>query len=61
MSDKQAVLEAVGQMPDSASLDRIVDELALLKSLREGLADSDADRVIPHEEVKKRFSSWPSH
>ena len=58
MSDKQTVLEVINRMPDSISLDQIHDELALMKSLREGLADSEAGRVISHEEVKKRFSSW---
>ena len=61
MSDKQAVLETIGQMPDTASLEQIRDQLALLKSLREGWADSEAGRVIPHEEVKKRFTAWLSH
>jgi predicted transcriptional regulator len=61
MSDKQAVLDAVSQMPDTVSLDQIHDEVALLKSLREGLSDSEAGRVISHEEVKKRFASWPSN
>lgn len=60
MSDKQAVLEAVNRMPDSASLAQIRDEVDLLKSLQEGLADSEAGRVISHEEMKKRYTAWLS-
>ena len=58
MSDKQAVLEAVGQMPDSLTLDQIRRELELLAALREGLADSKAGRVIPHAEIKRKYAAW---
>jgi len=58
MSDKQQVIEAVSKLPDSASLDDIRANLQLMASLREGLADSDAGRVIPHEQVKREFRSW---
>jgi len=58
MSDKQAVLEAVSSMPDSLTLDEIRAELELLSKLREAEADIAAGRVIPHEEVKRRFSEW---
>ncbi|MDP3072053.1 MAG: hypothetical protein Q8N18_17305 [Opitutaceae bacterium] len=61
MSDKQTVLEAIQRMPDTASLEQIRDQLLLLQSLREGWADSEAGRVIPHEEIKKRFAAWASH
>lgn len=60
MSDKQAVLEVVAKLPETVSLEQIRNELALLESLREGFADSQAGRVIAHNEVKQRFSAWPS-
>lgn len=60
MSDKQAVLEVVAKLPETVSLEQIRNELALLESLREGYADSKAGRVLAHDEVKQRFSAWPS-
>ena len=53
MSDKQTVLEAVSKMPESLTLDQIREQLELLAKLREGLADADAGRVVPHEQVKR--------
>jgi hypothetical protein len=61
MSDKQAVLEAVSQMPDSLTLAQIRQELAIMVEIRAGLADSSADRVIDHDEVKKRFTACHSN
>ena len=58
MSDKQLVIETVSKLPDAASLDDIRANLQLMASLREGLADSDAGRVIPHEQIKREFRSW---
>ena len=58
MSDKQAVLETIGQMPETASLDQIRNELALLEALREGHADILAGRTVPHEAIKQKYASW---
>ena len=58
MSDKQAVLEAVSQMPDDARFRQISAELDLIAALREGVADSRAGRVVPHEEIKRQYEAW---
>ena len=60
MSDKQAVLEAVSQMPDNLTLDQIRAELALLAALRDGYADIQAGRVVPHEDIKRQYAAWLS-
>jgi len=57
MSDKQAVLEAVSQMPDTMSLKQIRAELDLLAALAEGMADIEAGRVVPHEEIKRQYAA----
>ncbi len=58
MSDKQTVLEAVGKLPDDAKLEDILENLTLLAKIREGLADSEAGRVVPHEQVIREIQSW---
>ena len=60
MSDKQAVLEMVNRLPENLTLEQIRNEIDLLATLREGYADSQAGRVVPHDEVKKRFAKWLS-
>jgi predicted transcriptional regulator len=60
MSDKQTVLDVVNRLPENLTLDQIRDQLELLAKLREGFADSQAGRVVPHEEVKRRFAAWLS-
>ena len=58
MNDRQLVLDAVRQMPDRASLTEILDELRLLASVKEGLAQSDRGEGAPQEEVVKILDEW---
>jgi predicted transcriptional regulator len=59
MSDRQLVLDAVQEMPETASLHEIVDELLLLDEVKRRLAKSErGERGVPHEEVAKMLDSW---
>jgi predicted transcriptional regulator len=58
MSDRQLILEAVQQMPEQASAEEILDEIAMLASIQRGRQQIKRGEGIPHEEVVKRFNSW---
>jgi predicted transcriptional regulator len=59
MSDRQLILEAVQQMPESASVAEIMDELALLATVKERLARVEQGaQGVPHEEVVKMLDQW---
>ena len=57
MSDKKKLMDAVKAMPDEASWDEIMDELAIMAALDRSDAEADAGLLIPHEEVMKRFNT----
>jgi predicted transcriptional regulator len=59
-SEKALALEALERMPDSVTLEDICDELTILAAIRRGEADAAADRVVSHEDVKRRSSTWTS-
>jgi predicted transcriptional regulator len=58
MSNKEAVLEVVRQLPDESSIEEIIEHLTVLAALRRAEEAADAGRVVPHEEVQKRIASW---
>jgi predicted transcriptional regulator len=58
VSNKEAVLEAVRELPDDASFEEILERIAILAGIRRGEEAADAGRVISHDEVKKRIASW---
>jgi len=60
MSDKQAVIETVSRLPDSATLAEISEELATLQAVRRGVQAADEGRVKSHEEVKHLVVEWTS-
>jgi predicted transcriptional regulator len=60
MSNKEIVIEAIRQLPELASFEEIAEEIAILAAIQKGERDADAGRTVPHDEVKKRLTSWIS-
>lgn len=58
MSAKELVLKAVRKMSDEASMEQILEELAILAAIRQGEEAADAGKVVSHEEIKARAKSW---
>lgn len=54
-TDKQRALDAIRAMPDGATLDDLIERLCFIAKIEEGLRQSRAGQVVPHDEVKKRF------
>jgi hypothetical protein len=59
MSDRQLVLEAIQEMPETISLREIVDELLMLDEVKKRLAKSESGAPgVPQEQVLKMLDSW---
>ena len=58
MTDKQAAVEMLARLPETASLSQITEEMQVMAAIRQGQADVAAARVRPHAEVVQLFSSW---
>jgi predicted transcriptional regulator len=57
-SEKQIAFNALQRMPESATLEEMSEELALLAAIRRGQAAADAGRVMTHAEVQQRSATW---
>jgi predicted transcriptional regulator len=60
MTDKQAVIDALQRLPESASLDEISEELRIMAAIRRGRADVAAGRSKTLQEAEQLFESWAS-
>jgi hypothetical protein len=58
MSDREIVLEAVQEMPDTASLREIADELQIMATLRERMAKNPEAKGVSAEDLLRQVSSW---
>lgn len=48
---KQKILQAVEQLPDTATLEDTIERLCFLAKVEEGLRQSDAGETVPHAEA----------
>jgi predicted transcriptional regulator len=55
---KQDLVRLLQQQPDDSSREELVRELALSVMVERGLADSDARRVVPDDEMAHRIRQW---
>ena len=58
MTDKQAVLDALARLPESATLEEITEELRIMAAVRRGRADIAAGRVKTQKEAEGLLESW---
>lgn len=58
MTDKQAVLDALQRLPETASLEEITEELRIMASVRRGRTDIAAGRTKTQEEAERLLESW---
>jgi len=54
---KSRALEALQTLPEDATLDDAIERLCFIAKVEEGLRESEAGELTPHEEVKKNFLS----
>jgi predicted transcriptional regulator len=52
---KKQALDVIKKLSDKATWDDIMYEIYVRKKIAAGIKAADEGRVIPHEEMKKRF------
>jgi len=55
---KEDMIRVIEDQPEDATFDEILRELAFSRMVDRGLADSEAGRLISHEEMGRRLQSW---
>lgn len=58
---KQVVRDVLDTLPDECSLEDISYHIYLRARVDEGLADLDAGRTVPHEQVMREAAEWLRH
>ena len=52
---RDRILQALEELPPDATFDDAIERIVFLAKIEQGLAELDAGKGIPHDEVKKRF------
>jgi len=58
MSDRELVIEAIQEMPETVSLREIVDELQIMAVTRERMKKNPQGKGVSAEELLRQVSSW---
>jgi predicted transcriptional regulator len=54
-TEKQRAIEAIKSLPEQATIEDAIERLCFIAKIEEGLRQSDAGKLVPHDEVKNRF------
>ena len=54
---KAEAMELLNEIPEDATWDDIMYQFYVRKKVEAAIESADAGKVVPHEEVKKRFRS----
>ena len=55
---KEQVIKMVKSMPDSITLDDVMEKLYFKMQVDKGSDELDKGKGVPHEEVEKRMAKW---
>ena len=58
MTAKEQMKGVIEALPDDATYDEIIRELAFGRMVERGLADARQDRVISNEDMGRRIRQW---
>ena len=55
LTPKQQAHQVLARLPDDATWDQVVYELAVRRAVERGIADADAGRVVDVAEIRAEF------
>lgn len=58
LTEKQVAYRTLERLPESATLEEISEELAILAAIRRGERAAEAGQFLTHSEVVKRSEAW---
>lgn len=58
MLTREKVNKTVKNLPDTFSIDELIDQLIFIEKVEEGLQQSDIGKVISNDDVKLMIDKW---
>lgn len=58
MITKEAVKKSIKNLPDSFTIDELIEKLIFIEKLEEGIKQSNENITVSNEDVKKMIDKW---
>ncbi len=55
---KAVTLEAVGHLPETCSMEDVLDKVHVVAQVLEGLEDAEAGRLVTSEQLLQKVEEW---
>ena len=60
MLTKNKVKMTIDNLPDSFTIDELIDQLIFIEKVEEGIQQSDNGKVVSNEDIKNIIDKWSS-
>ncbi len=60
MLTKNKVKMTIDNLPDSFTIDELIDQLIFIEKVEEGIQQSDNGKVVSNEDIKNMIDKWSS-
>ncbi|MEI6050440.1 MAG: hypothetical protein WCS03_16185 [Bacteroidota bacterium] len=58
MTIKDKIISGIQNLPDSVTIDDILDQILLIEKIEKGIDQSNKNQVVPDDELDKRLGKW---
>jgi len=58
MTTKEKVIIGIKKLPDSVTIDDILDQIILVEKIEKGIDQSNKNQVVPDDELDQRLGKW---
>jgi hypothetical protein len=58
MTTKDKVISGIKKLPDSVTIDEILDQIILVEKIEKGIDQSNKNQIVPDDEVDQRLGKW---
>ena len=60
MLTKDKLQKSIANLPESFSIDELIDQLIFIEKIEEGIVESEAGKTVSNEDVKSMIDKWSS-
>ena len=58
MNTKNKIIQGLKKLPDSVTIDDILDQIILVEKIEKGIEQSENNQVVNDDELDKRLGKW---
>lgn len=58
MLTKTQIINSLDKLPDSVTIDQVIDHLIFIEKIQKGLDDSKAGRTNDKDEAREKLKKW---